>query len=99
MSNVITVDEAIRELQQAEQKFVDLFIERVKQKTPVLTGTLRDGWEGKIFNGSYEFSNPANYTASVEYGTEKQSPVGMLSSTLQETEQIMDQALQGTRLK
>jgi hypothetical protein len=94
----MTAEEVVKEIDHWEQKFVDLFIESVKQKTPVLTGTLRDGWEGSVESGSYSFSNPVDYAAYVEYGTEYQAPVGMLSTTLQETELLMEQAKRGTAL-
>lgn len=72
---------------------IDLYaqevIERTKLKTPVQTGKLQDSWSSRVDSNTVEFRNDTDYAAYVEYGTVKMAPVGMLSTTLNESEVIL----------
>lgn len=59
---------------------------RMKLKTPVLSGRLKDGW--KVEGNSV--INDVEYAGYVEMGTVHQRPVGMMSSTLLEVDDILE---------
>lgn len=94
-----TPEEVITEIDKMEEEFVKLFVERVKLKTPVRTGALRDAWQGETVKGAFEFTNDKDYAAAIEFGTEYIAPVGMVTSTLPETEQLLTEARNRTKLK
>lgn len=64
------------------------FLERVRARTPVLTGALKDGWGFNMKQQSIDIWNTQDYAGYVEYGTEKMAPRAMLRTTLLESEQI-----------
>lgn len=70
------------------------FFERVKRRTPVITGRLRDGWQLKTTNTSFTVSNAVPYADFVENGTPKMAPRGMLKTTVSELTDIVNTFLQ-----
>jgi hypothetical protein len=71
------------------ERYVEEVINRTKMKTPVDTGKLRDSWIGTSQETQCIFENSQPYAGFVEYGTVKMAPVGMLTTTLNESEQIL----------
>lgn len=63
-------------------------LDRVKARTPVITGTLRDGWEYELSQKDVAVRNRVPYASFVEYGTEKMEPRAMLRTTAAEGEEI-----------
>lgn len=91
-SNPGEIDKFIVDLDTRLRRFKEEFgmelMERVKQKTPVRTGALRDGWGFEQKRESISVYNTQEYAGYVEYGTEKMAPRAMLRTTLLEKEQI-----------
>ncbi|MEJ7929848.1 HK97-gp10 family putative phage morphogenesis protein [Ramlibacter sp. AN1015] len=75
-------------LRNFRHEFGKEFVERVKQKTPVITGTLQQGWEYQLKEQEVEVRNKVPYASFVEYGTSKMEPRAMLQTTREEAEQI-----------
>lgn len=95
----MTTEEINGEIDKALDQFATMFIEAVKQKTPVDTGKLKEAWQVKRDGVEIMIENATPYAGHVEYGTEKMRPVGMLTSTINESERIMARAIQRTKLK
>lgn len=71
--------------------FIDEFIPRVRFRTPRVTGKLQEGWYGRDEGGGVAYiGNDVDYAPYVEYGTYKMAPRGMLQTTLEESDQILD---------
>lgn len=90
--------EMTKKLKQVAPVFCDIFVERVKGRTPVITGTLRDAWKVEPAGNTINIVNDANrdgnhYASFVEYGTYKMAPRGMLRATLLERDQILAEAV------
>ncbi len=79
-------------LRKFKQEFGVEFLERVRQRTPVRTGALKNGWGFTLKLESIEVYNTQEYAAYVEYGTEKMEPRRMLTVTVLEAEQIAEVA-------
>jgi hypothetical protein len=85
----------ITQLKKLPQAFADEFVKRVANRTPVLTGQLKESWDMKVKPGVLELSNTAKneegmpYAAYVEFGTWKMAPVLMISTTLLEKNDIL----------
>lgn len=71
------------------EQVVTAVVDRVKMRTPVKTGTLRDsiGFE-KHGPESYEIGSYADYAVHIEFGTVHISPFAMFRTTLNEIETI-----------
>lgn len=69
------------------------FMERVSRRTPVRTGALLLGWETRNKVDGFEVGNGVPYAKYVEEGTEKMAPRRMVASTVEEFDEIMDEAL------
>lgn len=87
-----TVIELKTLLRKFKSEFLMEFIARVRQKTPVITGKLQNGWGGNLKKTAVEIWNTMDYAEYVEYGTHKMAPRGMLRATLEEVEQITEVA-------
>jgi len=74
-------------------------LERVRARTPVLTGALKSGWGFDMKATDIEIYNTMDYAAYVEYGTPKMAPRAMLGTTLLEADQITDVAKKKAGLK
>ncbi|MGH6646215.1 HK97 gp10 family phage protein [Aquabacterium sp.] len=85
------------DLDKLPQAFGDEFLKAVKQKTPVESGTLQQGWNLDVEGPVIEVSNEVPYAHFVEDGTEKMAPVGMLKATILEAPQILDRAWKKVR--
>lgn len=74
-------------------------VARVKQRTPVITGTLQEGWEYQLKEKDVEIRNKVPYASYVERGTSKMEPRAMLRTTLAEMDQIVEVASERAGLK
>lgn len=67
--------------------------DRIVRRTPVDTGTARDGWvlaqEGSVAT----INNDVPYIDELEEGSSKQAPNGMVRITLEEVPDILDTVL------
>lgn len=66
-------------------------VERIKTRTPIKTGNLRDNWE----RTELQIQNLTEYAGFVEDGTIYQRPVGMMKVTVLEFNTILEEKLQG----
>lgn len=82
-----------KQLDGMEQHFANEFLARVQRRTPVISGTLRDGWKAEVQPGLITIRNEVPYAGFVEYGTSKMAPRAMLRTTIEEAEQIAAEAL------
>lgn len=92
MSNAKVFEELNIALDGFAEEFADIFMGRVRRRTPVRTGALRDGWTSEVTENSITIENNVEYAAHVEYGTYKMEPRRMLTSTLMEAEDIAAEA-------
>lgn len=72
--------------------FAEEFEKRVKQRTPVRTGKLRNGWEIEITKDKINIKNDVEYAQFVEDGTENMRGAHMLKTTFSERNAIAKQA-------
>ena len=77
-------------LRKFKEEWAVEFLERVRYRTPVRTGALRDGWHQQQKQTSIDVSNTQPYAAYIEYGTPKIAPRAMLRTTLEEADQIAE---------
>lgn len=70
------------------QEFADEFEERVKMRTPVDTGRLRNGWIVVVTDDDISVENHVPYAGYVEQGTEHMSGAHMLAITMTEVPEI-----------
>ena len=75
-------------IDKAKVEFQFEFLDRWNRRTPVRTGDLRDGNEVTVTDKQFEFDNNVPYFGFVEHGTPVMAPVGMLKTTLTETQAI-----------
>lgn len=61
-------------------------LKRIKQRTPVDTGTARNGW---FINKDGDIQNDVPYVIYLEMGSSDQSPKGMVRITALEAEEIL----------
>ncbi len=61
-------------------------LSRIKDRTPVDTGALRDGWRLEGSGTELEIVNDEEYASFVEEGTPSTQPAGMVALTLSEME-------------
>jgi uncharacterized protein CbrC (UPF0167 family) len=89
---------ATQKLTKVKQEFANEFLKRVKEKTPVLTGLLKDSWVVTVKQGKINLTNDAKneegreYVAYVEYGTHRFPGFFMVSLTMMEAEDILQVA-------
>jgi hypothetical protein len=81
-------------LRKFKSEFGVEFMERVKEKTPVITGRLQNGWGFTMKQTDIEIWNVQDYASYVEYGTPKMAPRGMLRRTLLESQDIAKVAME-----
>jgi len=84
------------------EQIIDAFITktlvRVRERTPILTGLARSGWE-RTPPGLSEFGttqmvwNGVEYILELEYGSSRQAPEGMARITAAESQQRMDETV------
>jgi hypothetical protein len=90
----------IKQVGKIPQAFADEFVKRVKERSPVRTGLLKESWDMQVKPGVLELRNKATneegqpYTSYVEWGTYKQAPVLMISTTVLEKQDILKVAKQ-----
>lgn len=81
-------------LRKFKQFFGEEFMERVKQRTPVVTGALRNSWGFTMRQDDIEIWSTSPYSDFVENGTETMAPRGMLRTTLLEKDDIARVAIE-----
>lgn len=86
-------------LRKFKREFGMEFTERVKARTPVVTGELQAGWGFTEKKDDIEIYNVAPHASHVEYGTPTMEPRAMLRTTMAEAEQIAEVAAQRAGLK
>ena len=86
-------------LRKFKQEWGIEFVERVRQRTPVVTGALKEGWGFTAKAKDITIWNTEDYSAFVEYGTIHIAPRGMMRATLRESEQIAEVAAKKAGLK
>ena len=79
-------------LEKVAPLFADIFVERVSNRTPRLSGTLADAWKAQQSGNTINIINDTPYAAYVEYGTYKMEPRGMMRATMLERQEILDEA-------
>jgi hypothetical protein len=92
---------AIRELltvtTEFKDEFMTEFLQRVKRRTPVITGNLQRSWEGEVTASELVVKNSADYAGWVESGTSRMEPRRMLALTVLESDAIAQIAAQKVR--
>ncbi len=82
-----------KETKKLADEFLDMegdkFLDIVKPRTPVDTGTLRKEWYKKNENKDVLIINPVEYASAVEYGTYKMTPRYMMTQTEYDVEREM----------
>lgn len=86
-------------LRNFKKEFGMEFMDRVKAKTPVRTGTLQNSWGFTEKKTDIEIYNVAPYARYVEEGTEKMAPARMLALTMDESKQIAEVAAKRAKKK
>lgn len=81
------------QIEQLAPKIAEKIIYRVKRRTPVRSGRLRDGWNSSITPSKIIIYNDVDYAPYIEYGTPTIEPVGMLRTTLEEIGLIVKEIL------
>jgi hypothetical protein len=89
------IDAMVAKLQGLPQWLGQTVVDRVKQKTPVRTGALRDAWTYEVDESLLTVGNTIPYAIFVELGTPKMAPQGMLSTTILEVPQLVITYLEG----
>lgn len=97
MTNKETADKICNEIDKFEIEFMNEFMERVKQRTPVYagkeanvhSGALKNGWSVVKNDNGWELDNTQNYAVYVERGTWKMAPRAMVQTTILEIPQII----------
>jgi hypothetical protein len=78
------------------QRLGEEMLTRVKARTTVRSGALRDAWAMEITSTTLTIGNPLPYATFVEMGTPKMAPVGMLGSVVMEVPQLITKLVWGT---
>lgn len=83
------IDQDLKDLDNFNTKFAAEFLARVQRRTPVKSGKLREGFQATATKESIEVSNDVPYAQVIEQGNETHRPVGMVKTTIEEIEQIV----------
>jgi len=86
-------------LRNVKKEFAAEFLDRLRDKTPVRTGALQDGWGQTQKAEGIEIWNVEPYAAFVNNGTAYQRPQRMVERTIAESDIIMEIAVQKAGLK
>jgi len=76
-------------LERLGRAFGEEFLARVRQRTPVLTGTLQAGWTLTTTPQEVTILNEVDYGPYVEYGTPRMAPRAMMRTTALEADDIL----------
>jgi len=95
--NEQVADSVAKGLSEFNAKFLEEFLIRVKQRTPVRTGFLQESWGGNNQPTKMEIFNGAPYAEYIENGTERIAPVGMLKTTILEGQDIANKVMEETK--
>jgi len=90
----ITLGNIQHRLEYFAEEFAYEFEERVRERTPVQSGALQDGWHVTNEGDTIVIENPVPYAAFVEYGTPYMEPRAMLRTTLAEKNEITKIAIE-----
>ena len=101
MSNAQVFQKITDRLQKVDDEFASefgaIFEERVKRRTPVDTGRLRNGWQAYYSDTDITIENNVPYAGYVEQGTEHFSGAHMLAITMTEIPEIAKIALRNIK--
>lgn len=86
----ITLPDFDKVVKEVSQEVFD----RVKERTPVLTGRARDGWEIVQGDKQSKISNDVPYIGVLESGSSDQAPQGFVGITLDEVPEMIKQAIE-----
>jgi len=86
-------------LRNFRHEFGKEFADRVKERTPVVTGRLQAGWEYQLLELDVEVRNRVPYASYVESGTEMMEGRFMMAATAEEAEQIAQLAIERAERK
>ena len=75
-------------LRKFKMEFALEMLDRIRSRTPVLTGKLKDGWGQTQRSEGFDIWNVQDYAGYVEYGTIHFPPRGMIRTTMLEKDQI-----------
>jgi hypothetical protein len=76
-----------RENKELVQNVMKQLYDEIRDKTPVRSGKLKDGWELL----PEQIRNEVPYAGFIERGTEYISPVGMVATTIENIDNIIKQ--------
>jgi HK97 gp10 family phage protein len=97
------IDNFIVDLETTLRKFKVEFgvelIARTKARTPVKTGALQNGFGFEVKKTSIAVYNTKDYAGYVEFGTPYMAPRAMLRTSLEESDEIADIAMQKAKGK
>lgn len=79
-------------LSEFKDKFAKEFLERVKRRTPVVSGTLRDSLSIDVSSEAIELSSDVDYWQFPEAGTINSEPQRFVGRAVEEVDQITDSA-------
>ena len=86
-------------LRRFKQEWAMEALARIESRTPIDTGALQRGWGQTQRATGFDIWNTKDYAAYVEFGTPHHAPVGMISTTLVEADQISTIAKQRAGIK
>lgn len=92
------LQDQIKKLQDLPTAFAQEFVKRVQDRTPTRTGLLKDSWEMQVLDDALELRNKATneegeaYAEYVEFGTWKEAPALMITTTVTEKQDILKTA-------
>lgn len=64
-------------------------LDRVVRRTPVASGTARDGWTAQSTHSEFIIENAVPYIGVLEEGSSSQAPTGMVRVSLEEAPDII----------
>jgi hypothetical protein len=86
------IKKLLRHVEATKKDFAKEFKSRWDRRTPVDTGTLQRGNTVALEEKRFVFANSVHYFPYIEDGTETHRPVGMLKTTVVESQAIWDEA-------
>jgi len=95
----VTFVEIKSKLRRFKEEYAVEMLERIRARTPVLSGALKGGWGQTQRQDGFEIYNTQDYAGYVEYGTVHMAPRAMIRTTLVEKEQIKEVAFEKAGIK
>ena len=92
MSNRKKIEAMAEKLDLTKVYFQNEFLDRWNRRTPVDTGRLQAGNQVHVTDKEFQFVNDTPYFPYIEHGTPTHRPVGMLKTTLSESQAIWNES-------